>query len=197
MLKPKEVQRILGVTFMTLCRWDKSGKLVAHRNAANRRYYTQEQIDVIRGIPIYKVERKTILYTRVSNPQQKDDLKNQKQYLFDYFTSKNYSNVEYIEDIGSGLNYNRKKWNKLLDRVSNNEIDRIIVAHKDRFIRFGFEWFERYCNKFNCVIEIINNEKLSPIEEITQDLISIIHVFSSRIYGLRTYKKRLEQNEDL
>ena len=89
-----------------------------------------------------------------------------------YANAKGYITEE-VSDIGSGMNFKRKNWNKLLDRVQNNEIEKIIIAHKDRFVRFGFDWFYNYCLKFNCEIEVVNNEKLSPQEEMVQDLISI------------------------
>lgn len=104
---------------------------------------------------------------------------------------------EIIQDIGSGLNYNRKKWNKLIDKCMKNEMDTIIVTHKDRFIRFGFEWFERFVSKFDVKLIVVNNEFLSPQEELVQDIISILHVFSCRIYGLRKYKKRMEEDEEI
>ena len=78
-----------------------------------------------------------------------------------------------------------------------NKIDSIIVTHKDRFIRFGYDWFERFCMKFNTTIMIVNNEELSPQEELVQDIASILHVFSCRLYGLRKYKKQIEKDEDI
>ena len=78
-----------------------------------------------------------------------------------------------------------------------NKIDSIIVTHKDRFIRFGYEWFERFLAKFNEKIIVVNNELLSPQEELVQDIISILHVFSCRIYGLRKYKKKIERDEEI
>ena len=77
------------------------------------------------------------------------------------------------------------------------DISTIIVAHKDRFIRFGFEWFERFLEKFNVKIIIVNNESLSPTEELVQDIISILHVFSCRIYGLRKYKKKIKEDGEV
>lgn len=94
---------------------------------------------------------------------------------------------EVIEDIGSGLNYKRKKWNRLLDDVMNQEVSQIYITHKDRFIRFGFDWFQTLTKKFGAEIIIVNQEDSSPQEELIQDLIAIIHVFSCRIYGLRKY----------
>ena len=95
-----------------------------------------------------------------------------------------------IEDYGSGLDYNRRKWNGLLDEVMEQKVKTIVITHKDRFIRFGYEWFERFCMKFHTTILVVNNEELSPQEELVQDIISILHVFSCRLYGLRKYKNR-------
>ena len=78
-----------------------------------------------------------------------------------------------------------------------NKVDSIIVTHKDRFIRFGYDWFERFLSKYNVKIIVVNNELLSPQEELVQDIISILHVFSCRIYGLRKYKKKIEVDEEI
>ena len=104
---------------------------------------------------------------------------------------------EIITEIGSGLNYNRKKWNKLIDDCLEGNIQTIVIAHKDRFIRFGYDWFERLLKKQGTEIIVVKNEKLSPSEELTQDLISIIRVFSCRIYGLRTYKQKIQKDDEL
>ena len=104
---------------------------------------------------------------------------------------------ESITDIGSGLNYNRKKWNQLLTEVMQDKIDTIYVTYKDRFIRFGFEWFERLCNMHDTKIIVLNNKATSPDQELVDDLISIIHVFSCRLYGLRKYKTKLEKDKSL
>ena len=99
--------------------------------------------------------------------------------------------AEYVEDIGSGLNYKRKNLLVLMEQVERGEISEIIVAHKDRLLRFGFEWFEKFCADHGCVIVVMNAESLSPEAEMTKDLLSIIHGFSSRLYGLRKYKKQI------
>lgn len=104
---------------------------------------------------------------------------------------------EVIQDIGSGLNYNRKKWNKLIEEVMENKIDTIVITHKDRFVRFGYEWFEKFLLKFDTKLLVVNNEFLSPQEELVQDIISILHVFSCRIYGLRKYRKKIEEDEEI
>ena len=76
-------------------------------------------------------------------------------------------------------------------------IKTIIVTHKDRFIRFGYDWFEKFCMKFNTTMVIVNNEELSPQEELVQDIVSILHVFSCRLYGFRKYKKQIERDEEI
>ena len=104
---------------------------------------------------------------------------------------------EVLEDIGSGLNYNRKKWNDLINDSVKGDVKTIIIAHKDRFIRFGYSWFERFLKSNGTEILIVNNEDLSPDEEMVQDLIRIIHVFSCRIYGLRKYKSKIQEDKKL
>ena len=180
----------IGVTTKTLRNWHKEGKLIPIKiTDGGTRYYSEEQLNIYFNKSSC-CDRKIVIYSRVSNVGQRDDLNNQIDFLKTYSNSKGYI-TEVYSDIGSGLNFKRKNWNKILDMVQNNEVDRIVMAHKDRFIRFGYEWFEQFCNKFNTVIEVVNNEKLSPQEELVQDLISIIHVFSCRIYGLRKYKKEI------
>ncbi|SFG68230.1 Predicted site-specific integrase-resolvase [Sporolactobacillus nakayamae] len=195
-MKPQEMANKIGVTVTTLQRWDRSGKLVANRTPTNRRYYTEEQLNEYLGIKKNN-PRKNVAYARVSNFGQKDDLKNQIEFLRNYVNGKGVILDDVITDIGSGLNYKRKKWNLLIDDIMNNKIDKIYVTYKDRFVRFGFDWFERLADRFNTEIVVLNNPDLSPLEELTEDLISIIHVFSCRIYGLRKYKKKIENDKNL
>ncbi len=196
MLKPKDFAEKIGVTVKTLQNWDNDGTLKAQRTPTNRRYYTEEQyLDYIgQG---KSSQRKVVAYARVSNAGQKDDLANQVEFLRNYANGKGIILDEVITDIGSGLNYKRKKWNQLLDSIMSNEIDTVYITYKDRFIRFGYDWFEKLAHKFNTQIVVLNNPDLSPTEELTEDLVSIIHVFSCRIYGLRKYKKKIENDETL
>lgn len=194
--KPKDFAELLNVSVKTLQRWDREGILIAKRTPTDRRYYTYDQYLEYKGIK-NNTERKVVIYTRVSTNGQKDDLLNQKQFLLNFTSSKGIIVDEIIEDVGSGLNYNRKKWNRLIEESMENKIDTIIVTHKDRFIRFGYDWFERFLAKFNVKIIVVNNELLSPQEELVQDIISILHVFSCRIYGLRKYKKKIEEDEEI
>jgi len=195
--KPKEFAELLNISIITLQRWDNDGKLKAFRTTTNRRYYTYEQYLEYTGIHKETDSRKIVIYTRVSTSNQKDDLKNQVEFLRQYANAKGIIVDEVIEDYGSGLNYNRKKWNRLIDSCMTNEISTIIITHKDRLIRFWYDWFESFLAKFNVKIIVVNNESLSPQEELVQDIISILHIFSCRIYGLRKYKKKIREDEEV
>ena len=187
----------LNVSVKTLQRWDREGILVAKRTPTNRRYYTEDQYLEYIGSST-KSKRKTIAYARVLSANQKDNLRNQITFIRNYVNAKGEILDDVIEDIGSGLNYNRKNWNDLLlNQIPKGEIEKIYITYKDRFVRFGFDWFERFCNHYNCEIVVINNPDTSPQKELVNDLISIIHVFSCRIYGLRKYKKDISLDESL
>ena len=160
--KPKEFAELLNVSVLTLQRWDNAGKLKAFRTPTNRRYYTYEQYQKYMGITTSN--KKTVIYTRVSTSNQKDDLKKQVEFLKQYVNAKGIIVDTVIEDYGSGLNYNRKQWNKLIDECMTNEISTIIITHKDRFVRFGFDWFEKFLNKFGVKFIIVNNEIKEDIE---------------------------------
>ena len=159
--KPKDFAELLGVSVKTLQRWDRENILKVKRTLTDRRYFTYEQYLEFKGINGSDNDRKTVIYTRVSTNWQKDDLKNQIEFLLNFTSSKGIIVDEIIEDIGSGLNYNRRKWNKLIQECMGNKVDSIIVTHKDRFIRFGYDWFERFLSKYNVKIIVVNNELLS------------------------------------
>lgn len=195
--KPKDFAELLGVSVKTLQRWDRDGILKANRTPTDRRYYTYDQYLQFKGIQTENDIRDTVIYARVSTRNQKDDLQNQVEFLKQFCNAKGIIINQCVEDFGSGLNYNRKKWNKLLDEVMANKIKTIVISNKDRFIRFGYDWFEKFCEKFNTKIIIVNNETLSPNEELVQDIISILHVFSCRLYGLRKYKNQIKEDEEI
>ena len=197
MIKINEMAKRLGVSIKTLQRWDREGILVAKRTPTDRRYYTEDQYLEYIGLES-KSKRKTIAYARVSSVNQKDDLQNQISFIRNHVNAKGEVLDAVVEDIGSGLNYNRKNWNNLLlNQISKGEIEKIYITYKDRFVRFGFDWFERFCNHYDCEVIVINNPDTSPQKELIDDLISIIHVFSCRIYGLRKYKKDISLDESL
>ena len=195
--KPKDFAELLGVSVKTLQRWDREGILKANRTPTDRRYYTYDQYLQFKGINIEHDKRKVVINARVPTKNQRDDLQDQTAFLRQFCNARGMIVDQCIEDYGSGLNYNRRKWNGLLDEVMEQKVKTIVITHKDRFIRFGYDWFERFCMKFHTTILVVNNEELSPQEELVQDIISILHVFSCRLYGLRKYKKQIEKDEEI
>jgi putative resolvase len=120
---------------------------------------------------------------------QKPDLATQVAALRDYCARHGYQPDEWIEEIGSGLNYQRKHFNRLMEQIALGQVRRLIIAHKDRLVRFGFEWFAAFCRRHGTDLLIVNGDTLSPEQELVHDLLSIVHVFSARLYGLRSSKK--------
>ena len=195
--KPKDFAELLGVSVKTLQRWDRDGIWKANRTPTDRRYYTYNQYLQFKGIQTKNDRRDIVIYARVSTRNQKDDLQKQVDFLKQFCNAKGMIVNQCIEEFGSGWNDNRKKWNKLFDDVMGNRIKTIIITNQDRFIRFGYDWFEKFCEKFNTKIIIVNNETLSPKEELVQDMIAILDVFRCRLYGLRKYKNQIKEDEEI
>jgi predicted site-specific integrase-resolvase len=187
---PKEFGRLIARTTGTLQRWDRKGILTAKRTPTNRRYYTYE--DYLRVAGRKPAQRLTVTYCRVLSAGQKSDLERQRQAVEQFCIASGRSVDLRLEDVGSGLNYERRRFVDLMERVEIGEIKEIVVAHKDRLVRFGFEWFEAFCKRHGTEIVVMNAPSLSPEEEMEKDLLSIIHCFSSRLYGLRRYKKSID-----
>ena len=190
-----EFAEMIGKSIQTLQKWDRDGVLKAYRSPTNRRYYTHTQYLEYMGININEECKQNVIYTRVSTRNQIDDLENQLRFLKGYCQKEGISISNIYSDFGSGLNYNRKNWNRLIDDCFDKKINKIYIAHKDRFVRFGFEWITFLLKKYTGA-EIVSIDDIisTPEEEMIQDLISIIHVFSCRIYGLRKYKKKIEED---
>lgn len=191
-----EAAKYIGRHPKTLEKYDNKGILKAYRTKTNRRYYTKKQLDdfLNRDTADDETNKKIVAYARVSSNQQKDNLKNQMSFIRNYTNAKGLVLDEELSDIGSGLNYKRYNWNKLLDQVDQNLTKQIYITYKDRFVRFGFDWFDSFCKKHGCEIIVLSNVDTSPEQEIANDLISIIRVFSCRVYGLRKYKKVIEKD---
>ena len=186
---PREFGNLIGRTTQTLQRWDRVGILTAHRSPTNRRYYTHDQY--LQVIGQKAKEQKIVAYCRVSRAGQKNDLASQKQAVEQFCIAGGKPVALWLQDIGSGLNYKRKNFVALMEMVEQGEVSEIVIAHTDRLVRFGYEWFEKFCRDHGATLTVLNAETLSPEEEMTQDLLSIIHGFSSRLYGLRKYKKQI------
>lgn len=185
-----EASKRLGVSISTLRRWDETGVLVAERTPKGHRRYDVNKLhpNFYHNQPI--TNRKTIAYARVSSNDQKDDLDRQIQVLELYCASQGWQ-FEIINDLGSGMNYHKKGLKQLLDGILNDEIGRLVLTHKDRLLRFGAELIFALCERKNVEIVIINQgENLSFEEELAQDVLEIITVFSARLYGSRSKKNK-------
>lgn len=174
----------IGKTVQTLRNWDKNGTLKpSHITSGGTRYYSQEQLNHFLGLKSKtNMDKKIIGYCRVSSHKQKDDLERQIENVRAYMYAKGYQ-FEIISDIGSGINYNKKGLNQLIDMVTNSEVDKIVVLYKDRLIRFGYELIENICEKYGTTIEVIDNTEKTEEQELVEDLIQIVTVFSCRLQG--------------
>ena len=183
--------KAIGKTTKTLRNWDKAGVLKPARvEESGFRYYSQEQLNHFLGLKPEKQEQKKIIgYCRVSSPKQKDDLERQIENVKMYMYAKGYQ-FEIITDIGSGIDYNKKGLNQLLDMVINSEVEKIVILYKDRLIRFGYELIETVCDKFGTAIEIIDNTEKTEQQELVEDLVQIVTVFSCRLQGKRVHRAK-------
>lgn len=188
-----EFSKIIGVSAQTLRNWDNNGKLHPHHTTASGyRYYSEEQLNQVMNVKPNN-KRITIGYCRVSSHKQKDDLERQIENVRIYLTAKGQP-FEIISDIGSGINYKKKGLQELMKRISQNQVDKVVVLYKDRLLRFGFELVEYIASLYNCEIEIIDHTEKSEQQELVEDLVQIVTVFSCKLQGKRANKaKKLVQ----
>ena len=181
--------KMLGVTPQTLRNWDRDGKLKPHHTSSNGyRYYSQEQLDAFLRIP-KQASRITLGYCRVSSVKQRDDLKRQEEAVRAYLIAQG-SPFEIITDIGSGINYSKPGLRALIERITCGNVKKVTVLYKDRLVRFGFEMIEYLAGLYNCEIEIIDNTPKTEQQELVEDLVQIITVFSCKLHGKRANKAR-------
>ena len=184
-----EFSKILGVSAQTLRNWDNSGKLHPHHTSSNGyRYYSHEQLNQVMNIKL-NLDRKVIGYCRVSSNKQRDDLERQIQNMKTYLTAQGRP-FEIISDIGSGINYKKKGLKELLKLITQNKVDKVVVLYEDRLLRFGYELVEYIASLYNCEIEIIDNTEKSEQQELVEDLVQIITVFSCKLQGKRANKAK-------
>lgn len=185
-VKIGKAAKILGVTPHTLRKWEKEGQLVPERRSSGgTRFYNEDQL-----IPHKVVSKPTLAYARVSSYDQKEDLKRQIEMLTQYCVANGWD-YRVIDDLGSGLNYKKKGLKEVISLIINEEVSRIVVTHKDRLLRFGSELVFMICENKGIDVEIINKgEELSFEEELAQDVLEIITVFSAKLYGSRSKKHK-------
>ena len=184
-----EFSKILGVSAQTLRNWDANGKLHPHHTSTNGyRYYSHEQLNQVMNIK-RNLNRLTIGYCRVSSHKQKDDLERQIENVKTYLIAKGQP-FEIISDIGSGINYKKKGLKELIKLITQNKVEKVVILYKDRLLRFGFELVEYIASLYNCEIEIMDNTEKSEQQELVEDLVQIITVFSCKLQGKRAGKAR-------
>lgn len=187
-LSINKVAKRLNKSAQTLRNWEKTGELIpAYKTKSGYRYYTEEQINKLLGVE--EKERVTVGYCRVSSRKQQDDLERQTENMRNYLCAKGYK-FEIITDIGSGINYNKVGLNILLDKVIKGEVDKVVVLYKDRLLRFGFELVENLCKRYGTSIEVVDNTPKTDEQELVEDLVQIITVFSCKLQGKRANKMK-------
>lgn len=180
----------LGVSQETLRRWEAAGKIEVERTPnGHRRYDLSKLHGLVPRSPT--ASRPTLAYARVSSHDQKEDLVRQVA-LLETFCAANGWTYEVIQDLGSGLNYNKKGLQQLIQRICSGSVGRLVLTHKDRLLRFGAELVFALCEAYHTEVVIINpgEQPLSFEEELAQDVLEIITVFSARLYGSRSHKNR-------
>lgn len=180
--------KMVGVTPQTLRNWDKAGRLKPHHTSeSGYRYYSEEQLN--QALKIKPKPKIVIGYCRVSSPKQKDELERQIENVRMYLLAQG-KPFEIISDVGSGINCKRKGLQELLERINRNEVEKVVTLYKDRLSRFGFELIEYMASLHGCEVEVIDNSQKSEQEELVEDLVQIITVFSCKLQGKQAHKAR-------
>lgn len=183
-----EFSKIIGVSAQTLRNWDLNGKLHPHHTTiSGYRYYSTDQLNQVMSVK--RPDRITVGYCRVSSRKQQDDLERQIDNVKTYLMAKGQP-FEIISDIGSGINYKKRGLQELIKRISQNKVEKVVVLYKDRLLRFGFELIEYVASLYNCEIEIIDNTEKTEQQELVEDLVQIITVFSCKLQGKRANKAK-------
>jgi len=188
MLKVKQVSEMTGLHPSTLRMLHKKGQLIPKKvSVGGTRYYSEEQ--VLDYIGIESKNRIVIGYCRVSSPKQASDLERQADRLQAYMTVRGYQ-FEIIQDVGSGIKYDKKGLQELIRRIDNDEVSKVVVMYKDRLVRFGYELLEYIFKLHGVSIEVVDNTAKTEQEELTEDLVQIITVFACRLQGRRAKKTK-------
>lgn len=182
--------KLINKSIVTLRLWDRKGVLKpAYITTGGHRMYSQEQLNEILHIKNQGMPKKIIGYCRVSSIKQKEELDKQIQYVKEYMIAKGYC-FEIISEIGSGTNYNKQGLNKLVDMITNAEVEKVVILYKDRLVRFGFEIIENLCKKYGTTIEVIDNTPNTEEQELVDELIQIVSALSQRFPGKKANKAK-------
>jgi putative resolvase len=185
-----QVARLLDISPITVFRWVHQGKIVARRSVAGRWLIPESEVNRLLGIK--PVERKrAILYARVSSSEQKEHLTSQVKRLRSHAEEKGYEVVKVYEEVASGLNENRRKLRSAYGMLREKKADLLLVEFKDRLSRFGFNYLKALAESYSASVEVVNGDvKKDAMQELVEDMISIVTIFSTKLYGLRSQKFR-------
>jgi len=189
-LRPKEACRVLGVSYVTLRRWIKEGKVKAVRTLGGKYRIPESEIKrILSGGDSREV--RAVIYARVSSSDQKKDLERQIEYLTQYCSAKGYRVVDVLSDVASGLKTNRRGLLKLLNYVIDKQVDMVVITYRDRLTRFGFEYLKYFFNQYGVRVEtVFGEEPRDTYQELVEDLLAIVTSFAGKLYGMRSHKKR-------
>lgn len=200
-MKAKQVMNLLNITRPTLCKYLKEGYIKGTILPNGQYNYDEDSVYAFIGQRKERKNKKIISYSRVSTQNQKTQLKEQTQRIYESCISRGITLDEQIEDIKSGMSFDRKGFQKLCEMVIRNEVELIVIENKDRLMRFGYESFEGFFRYFGTKILVLSDEiqNKSYEQELSEDLISIIHYFSMKSYShrrkLNKLRKELEEEK--
>ncbi|BAZ12351.1 ISSoc2, resolvase [Calothrix sp. NIES-4071] len=164
-LNSSQAANLIGCHAQSIRRWEKEGKIKAYRTPGGQRRFKRSEVEQFTGLATERVRLRTVCYGRVSTSGQRDDLDRQIDFL-----GTRYPEAEIISEVGSGLNFRRRKFIAILKRIVSGDIQRLVVAHPDRLCRFGFDLIQWLCAEFNCELVVLDNRKLSPEQELVTDV---------------------------
>ena len=195
-MKAKEVLRLLRISRQTLTKYVKDG-IIKTETLPNGRYEYDE--NSVYAFLNKDLKRKTCIYARVSTPKQKRDLENQIELLKQFCFTNGYIISGIYSDIASGINFEKRSdFFKLLDEIIENRVERVVITYKDRLSRVGFDLFYHLFRKYNCEIVVmseVGSEKLDS-QEIFEEIVSLLHCYSMKLYSKRKIQKIKEVLSD-
>ncbi|WP_051742115.1 IS607 family transposase [Streptomyces xylophagus] len=182
----------IGRSPQTIRRWEREGRIRPRRTSTGQRYFEESDVLAVLRPGFDASSRATVVYCRVSSPGQKDDLASQLAAMETFCLGAGIAVDDWVQEVGEGMNLRRKEFLALMDRIEQGEIARLVIAHKDRLARFGFDLIEHTAQRHGCEIVIANVESISPRQELVEDLLAIVHTFSCHLHELRRYEKILK-----
>lgn len=184
-VKAKEAAEFYSISESNLRKWAREGRIPAERTVAGNFIYLIPTEGDEEKVPVVENWSENIIYTRVSSRKQITDLRRQADFLIEKFPG-----YTVVKDVGSGINYKRKGFQAILDKLFSGSVKKVVVAHQDRWSRFGFDFFQWLFSKFNAVLESVDSPTKANGEDLVGDIMEIFTVFSARYYGKRKYTKR-------